>query len=257
MDSSDITFDFSDRIAIVTGAASGIGHAIALELARSGAAVVVGDVKQEDADRAVGEIEDAGGKAVAVAGDVADPATADELVKAASALPGTLSMAINNAGIGGPSAPLGEYPPDGWRKVIDINLSGVFYGMRAQIAAMAGQGTKGSIVNMASILGSVGFAGSGAYVAAKHGVVGMTRTAAIEYAPKGIRVNAVAPGFIATRLVEATTDEAQLKGLADRHPIGRLGTPEEVAALTLFLLSNRASFITGSYHLVDGGYTAP
>ncbi|MFC0341208.1 SDR family NAD(P)-dependent oxidoreductase [Paracoccus niistensis] len=251
-----MTFDFSDRVAIVTGAGSGIGRAIALELGRSGAAVVVGDLKQEVAEKVVAEIEAAGGKALAVAGDVADPANAEALVRAAAGLPGTLSMAVNNAGIGGPHADAGDYPLDGWKRVIDINLNGVLYGMRAQLAAMAAAGTKGSIVNMASILGSVGFAGSSAYVAAKHGVVGMTKSAAWEYGPRGIRVNAVGPGFILTPLVEEAMDEAALQALAERHAPGRLGTPEEVSALTLFLLSDRASFITGSYHLVDGGYTA-
>ena len=256
MSASDITFDFSGRVAIVTGAGSGIGRAIALELAQSGAGVVLGDLKQEVADKVVAEIEAAGGKAVAVGGDVADPANADALVRAAESLPGTLSMAVNNAGIGGPHADAGDYPLDGWQRVIDINLNGVLYGMRAQLAAMAAAGTKGSIVNMASILGSVGFAGSSAYVAAKHGVVGMTKTAAWEYGPRGIRVNAVGPGFILTPLIQDTMDEAALQGLAARHPPGLLGTSEEVSALTLFLLSDRASFITGSYHLVDGGYTA-
>lgn len=253
---SDITFDFSGRVAIVTGAGSGIGRAIALELARSGAEIVVGDLKQEVAEKVVAEIEAAGGKALAVAGDVADPANAEALVEAAGRLPGTLAMAVNNAGIGGPHADAGDYPLEGWKRVIDINLNGVLYGMRAQLAAMAAAETKGSIVNMASILGSVGFAGSSAYVAAKHGVVGMTKSAAWEYGARGIRVNAVGPGFILTPLVEDAMDEAALQGLAQRHALGRLGTSEEVAALTLFLLSDRASFITGSYHLVDGGYTA-
>lgn len=256
MSASDITFDFSGRVAIVTGAGSGIGRAIALELARSGAAVVAGDLTQEAADKVVAEIAAAGGRAVAVAGDVADPANADALVRAAQDLPGRLTIAVNNAGIGGPHADAGDYPLDGWKKVIDINLNGVLYGMRAQLAAMAAAGTKGSIVNMASILGSVGFAGSSAYVAAKHGVVGMTKSAAWEYGARGIRVNAIGPGFILTPLVEDAMDEAALQGLAQRHALGRLGNPEEVAALTLFLLSDRASFITGSYHLVDGGYTA-
>lgn len=256
MSTSDVTFDFSGRVAIVTGAGSGIGRAIALELARSGAGVVVGDLRQDVADAVVSEIEGAGGRAVGVAGDVADPANADALIRAAAGLPGTLAMAVNNAGIGGPHADAGDYPLDGWKTVIDINLNGVLYGMRAQLAAMAGAGTRGSIVNMASILGSVGFAGSSAYVAAKHGVVGMTKAAAWEYGARGIRVNAVGPGFILTPLVEDSMDDAALDGLARRHALGRLGAAEEVAALTLFLLSDRARFITGSYHLVDGGYTA-
>lgn len=250
---SDISFDFSGRTAIVTGAGSGIGAAIALELGRSGAAVVAADLKRDAAEAVAADIEAAGGKARALAGDVADPVHADELVAAARDLGGRFSMAVNNAGIGGPSEQAGDYPLDGWRKVIDINLNAVFFGMKAQINAMLEGG--GSIVNMASILGSVAFPSSGAYVAAKHGVLGMTKTAAIEYAPKGVRVNAVGPGFIATPLLDAL-DREVTDGLVGLHPIGRLGTSEEVSALTLFLLSDRASFITGSYHLVDGGYTA-
>ena len=255
MTQSDIVFDFSDRVAIVTGAGSGIGEAIALELGRSGASVVVSDLKTENAERVAAAIRDAGAQAVGVAGDVTDPDHADELVAAAGRLPGTLRMAVNNAGIGGPSAKTGDYPLDGWRQVIDVNLTGVFYGLRAQIAAMRANGG-GSIVNMASILGSVGFENSPAYVAAKHAVVGLTKTAALEHAADGVRVNAVGPGFIRTPLLDQM-DDATLDFLAGKHAFGRLGTPEEVAALTLFLLSDRASFVTGSYHLVDGGYTAP
>lgn len=255
MTSSDVRFDFSGRTAIVTGAGSGIGAAIARELGRSGAAVVVADLKRDAAEAVAAEIEAAGGKARVVAGDVAEAGHAEELVAAARDLGGRFSMAVNNAGIGGPSAATGEYPSDGWGRVIDINLNAVFSAMRAQIPAMLESGKGGAIVNMASILASVAFPNAPAYVAAKHGVLGLTRTAAIEYAARGIRVNAVGPGFIATPLLDALEQEVmdQLVGL---HPAGRLGTAEEVAALTLFLLSDRASFITGSYHLVDGGYTA-
>ena len=253
---TDIRFDFSGSVAIVTGAGSGIGEAIAMELARSGAAVVVGDLKSDTAEKIAQAIRDAGGTAAAVAGDVTDPTNADALVAAARDLPGTLRMAVNNAGIGGPAEKTGDYPLDGWRQVIDINLSGVFYGLRAQIQAMRETGQGGSIVNMASILGSVGFATASAYVAAKHGVLGLTKTAALEHAADGIRVNAVGPGFIRTPLL-AQMDDATLEHLAGEDALKRLGTSEEVAALTLFLLSDRAGFITGSYHLVDGGYTAP
>jgi NAD(P)-dependent dehydrogenase (short-subunit alcohol dehydrogenase family) len=168
---------------------------------------------------------------------------------------GGLHLAVNNAGIGGPSAPTGEYPLDGWQTVIDVNLNGVFYGLRCEIQAMLKSGG-GAVVNMASILGSVGFASAVAYTSAKHALLGMTKVAAMEYATKGIRINAVGPGFIDTPLLSKNLDANTLKYVAGLHPIQRLGRAEEVSALTCFLLSDCASFITGSYHLVDGGYVA-
>ena len=150
---------------------------------------------------------------------------------------------------------IGEYPIDGWDKVTSINLSGVFYGMRYQIPAML-KNKSGAIVNMASILGKVGFPSSGAYVAAKHGVVGLTETAALEYATQGIRVNTVGPGFIKTPLLDTNLNKEQLEGIAAMHPMKRLGTAEEVAELVLWLVSDKASFVTGSYYNVDGGYLA-
>ncbi len=248
-------FDFTQKTAIVTGAASGIGEAVALELAASGAFVVVSDLDKAACDKVVAAILDRDGAAAGFAADVADPEAAEALVKFAEAETGALHLAVNNAGIGGPQAKAGEYPLDGWRKVIDVNLNGVFYGMRYQIPAMERAGG-GAIVNMASILGSVGFAGASAYVAAKHAVLGLTRTAAMEYSAAGIRINAVGPGFIGTPLLTKNLEQEVLDGLASLHPIGRIGTSEEVSALTCFLLSERASFISGSYHLVDGAYTA-
>jgi NAD(P)-dependent dehydrogenase (short-subunit alcohol dehydrogenase family) len=253
---TDIRFDFRDRTAIVTGAASGIGHEVALELGRSGARVIVSDLDEGSCRTVVEEIVAAGGHADAFAADVADEDAMKNLVAFAEAKGNGLHMSVNNAGIGGPSLPTGEYPAEDWRRVIDINLNGVFYGMRWQIPAMQRSGG-GAIVNMASILGSVGFANAAPYVAAKHALLGLTRTAAIEYAPKCVRVNAVGPGFIDTPLLSANLSEEALAGLAALHPMGRIGTCAEVSALTCFLLSDRASFITGSYHLVDGGYTAP
>lgn len=253
---TDIHFDFQGRTAIVTGAASGIGREIALELGASGALVVVSDLHDDACQRVASEITEKGGDARPFAADVADEAAMRALVGFAEAQADGLHMAVNNAGIGGPSRPTGEYPAEDWRRVIDVNLNGVFYGMRWQIPAMQRSGG-GAIVNMSSILGSVGFAHAAPYVAAKHALLGLTRTAAMEYAQAGIRVNAVGPAFIDTPLLSGNLSPDVMAGLAALHPMGRIGTPAEVSALTCFLLSGRASFVTGSYHLVDGGYTAP
>lgn len=239
----------------MTGAGSGIGRAIALGLAAEGAHVVVSDLDEAGGAQSVASIEEAGGTATFVRADVSRPEDGEALAGAAVREFGALHIAVNNAGISGPSAPSGEYPIDGWDRVIAVNLSGVFYGMRHQIPALLASGG-GSIVNVASILGQVGFANSSAYVAAKHGVVGLTRNAAIEYAARGIRVNAVGPAFINTPLIEKNMTPEGRAALVSKHPIGRLGEPEEVAALVVWLSSDRASFVTGSYYAIDGGYLA-
>lgn len=246
---------FKDKVAIVTGAGSGIGAAIARQLAHGGAKVVVADLDLNHATSVAADITAAQGTAIATQVDVGDAIEVEALVEFTKRTYGGLQLAVNNAGIGGPSAPTGEYPLEGWKKVIDVNLNGVFFGLRYEIPAILASGG-GAIVNMASILGTLGFAQAPAYVAAKHGMVGLTKSAAIEYAKHGIRINSVGPGFIDTPLLSNNLDAAALGYVTGLHPIGRLGTSEEVAALTCFLLSDAASFITGSYHLVDGGYSA-
>lgn len=242
--------DFTGKVAIVTGGASGIGAAVCRQLAAGGAKVAVADYNLDAAQALAGEL----GEAIAVQVDVADAAAVQRMVEATVERFGALHLAVNNAGIGGPSHPTAEYPLDDWHRVIDVNLHGVMYSMKYELEAMLAAGG-GAIVNMASILGSVGWSGSLPYVAAKHALLGMTKTTAIEYATRGIRVTAVGPAFIDTPLLEGL-DRSVYDGLVGLHPVGRLGTPDEVAALTCFLLSDDASFVTGSYHLVDGGFTA-
>jgi NAD(P)-dependent dehydrogenase (short-subunit alcohol dehydrogenase family) len=243
------------RVTLVTGAGSGIGRAIAHGFAAEGAKVVVSDLDESGGAETVADIEKRGGRAIFVRADVSKPENCEALVAAAVEEFGALHVAVNNAGIAGPSAPAGEYPVEGWNSVIAVNLSGVFYGMRYQIPALLDSGG-GSIVNVASILGQVGFRNSAAYVAAKHGVVGLTRNAALEYAARGIRVNTVGPAFIKTPLIEENmTPEAREKLIA-LHPMGRLGEADEVAELVVWLSSEKASFVTGSYYAIDGGYLA-
>lgn len=244
-----------DRVAIVTGAGSGIGRASAVKLAEAGASIVVSDIDQAGGAETVRQILENEGQAVFFSADASKPTDNEALVAEALKRFGALHIALNNAGISGPNAAVGEYPIDAWDNVIATNLSGVFYGMRYQLPAMQAAGG-GAIVNMASILGQVGFRNSAAYVAAKHGVIGLTRNAALEYARANIRVNAIGPGFISTPLLERNLNAETMKGLAKLHPMGRLGEAEEVAELVLWLSSHKASFVTGSYYPIDGGYLA-
>lgn len=246
------------KIGLVTGAGSGIGRSTAVAMAREGAKVVVSDVDDKGGAETVKMIADSGGDAFYVRADVSNPEHVEALVKASVDHYGALQLAVNNAGIGGEAGTVADYSLEGWRKLMSINLDGVFFSMKYEIPAMLAAGG-GSIVNTASILGLVGWPQAPAYVAAKHGVVGLTKAAAIEYAQAGIRVNAVNPGFIATPLLTSagiTEGSDMYAFIAGKHAMNRLGTAEEVAEGIVWLLSDKASFVTGIPLPIDGGFTA-
>jgi NAD(P)-dependent dehydrogenase (short-subunit alcohol dehydrogenase family) len=243
------------KVSIITGAGSGIGREVARRFAAEGSVVVVSDIHEEGGRQTVMEIEKAKGAAFFIRADTSKVTDCEALVTETVKRFGGLHVAVNNAGIAGPSAPVGEYSVEGWDKVIAVNLSGVFYGMRHQIPAMLKAGG-GSIINVASVLGQVATRNASAYTAAKHGVVGLTRAAALEYGAHRIRVNAVGPGFIRTPLLEKNLTPEMTRLLEGQHALGRLGESNEVAELVLWLASDKASFVTGSYHPVDGGYLA-
>lgn len=241
-----------NKTVIITGAASGIGKATALLFATAGANVVVSDINEQEGTKLVADIRNSGAKASFFMTNVAIAGEMEALVDFAVKTYGKLDIAVNNAGIGGEQNPIADMSIEGWQKVMSINLNSLFYGLKYQITAMLKTGG-GSIVNISSILGSVGFYGSAGYSAAKHGIIGLTQTAALEYSSQQIRVNAVGPGFIDTPLLNAL--DAQMKSqLVAMHPIGRLGKSEEVAELVFWLGSDKSSFVTGSYYPIDGGY---
>lgn len=245
-----------NKVAIVTGAASGIGAATALLFARQGAKVILSDINETSGKAIVSEITNHGGQAVFVKADVSRAEDCRKLIAEATALYGRLDIAFNNAGIGGESNAVGDMSIEGWEKVIAVNLNSVFYCMKYEIQAMEKNGS-GTIVNMASILGQVGFAHAAGYVAAKHGILGLTKTAAIEYSARNIRINVVGPGFIDTPLLATAGIDGNAKTqIAGMHPIGRLGKAEEVAELVLWLVSEKSSFVSGAYYPIDGGYLA-
>lgn len=244
------------KVAIVTGGASGIGRTTAVRFGEEGVNVVVADVSEEGGQETVDMIEEAGAEGVFVETDVTDPAATDEMVDTAVAEFGRLDIAFNNAGIEGESAPIVEQPQDAWERVIAVNLGGIWNSMRSELPIMLDQG-EGVIVNTSSILGKVGFEGAGPYTASKHGVVGLTKVAAIEYAPEGLRINAVCPGFIRTPMIDrygVTSDPEMEEEVANLHAAKRLGEPDEIADTVLWLSSDGASFVNGEAVNVDGGY---
>lgn len=248
--------NFEGKTALVTGGGSGLGEAISKDLASNGVKVVVVDINLDAATRVVDEITAAGGTASAFQANTMVADDSKKAVDFAVETYGALNYAVNNAGIGGANAPTGEIDLEDWDRVIGINLNGVLYGMRYQIPEILKAGAaEGAIVNMASIHGTVAALGNSAYTATKHAVVGLTKNAAAEYGAQGLRINAIGPGYIDTPLLKSAPAEV-LDSLQAKHPLGRLGRPEEIANVTTFLLSDKASFMTGSYVLVDGGYTA-
>jgi NAD(P)-dependent dehydrogenase (short-subunit alcohol dehydrogenase family) len=250
---SDVTADLEGMVAVVTGGGSGIGRATAHLLAARGANVLVADIERAHADTVAKEIGDA---ATSMQVDVTNLDDVEAMVRQAVLSYGGLHIAINNAGTSGTFGSTADVDPDEWRRVVDLNLGGVFYCMRAEIPAILESGG-GAIVNTSSGAGLMGFAGLPAYVASKHGVIGLTRAAALEYSAKGIRVNAVCPGTVRTPMLEAFTgDESTLQAMGRAMPIKRLATPEEIAEAMVWLASPAASYVTGHALAVDGGAAA-
>jgi len=244
-----------DKVAIVSGAGSGIGRAIAITYAKEGAKVVVADINEEHANETVKLIQENGGEAFTVKADSSKADENKKLVEATVAKYGRLDIGCNNAGMGGPAKPTGEYEPEEWDRVIALNLNGVFYACKYQLQQMEKNGG-GAIINIASIHGQVAAPNSPAYTASKHAVVGLTKNIAAEYAQKNIRCNAVGPGYIETPLLAANLTDDAKKAISAKSPINRLGTAQEIADLVAFLSSDKSSFTTGSYMIADGGYTA-
>jgi len=248
------------KVALVTGGASGIGRATALAMAREGARVAVSDLSKDGIEGTVALINGIGGQSIAIQGDVTKEADVANMVARTVSAFGRVDCAFNNAGVAGRSVgPPGErihqLSEASVAKMFSVNLMGVFLCLKHEIAQMLKQGGGGAIVNTASIAGLIGLATSGHYVATKHGVVGLTKTAAIEYAQDGIRVNCVNPGYIKTPMTKETMDERYDEIMA-KVPVKRLGVPEEIAEAVVWMCSDKASFMTGASHVIDGGYSA-
>ncbi|WP_050630990.1 SDR family NAD(P)-dependent oxidoreductase [Bradyrhizobium viridifuturi] len=248
------------KAALVTGGGSGIGRATAIAIAREGARVAVSDLSKDGIEETVALINAAGGQSIAIQGDVTDEADVANMVARTVSAFGRIDCAFNNAGVAGrsvgpPGQRIHELTQSSVAKMFSVNLMGVFLCLKYEIAQMLKQGGGGAIVNTASIAGLVGLATSGHYVATKHGVVGLTKSAAIEYAQDGIRVNCVNPGYIKTPMTKETMDERYDEIIA-KVPVRRLGVPEEIAEAVVWMCSDKASFMTGASHVVDGGYSA-
>jgi NAD(P)-dependent dehydrogenase (short-subunit alcohol dehydrogenase family) len=251
-----IQFDYSGKVAFVTGGGTGIGRATALAFAQAGASVTVLGRTEASTQETVRLIEQAGGRAIAIRGDVSKEDDVKASIDKTVATFGRLDFAFNNAGVEHGAIPIADISTAEWERQIGINLSGAFFCMKHQIPLMLKQGG-GSIVNTSSGAGVRGFAGQAAYCAAKFGLIGMSKAAALDYAAKGIRVNVVSPGFIATPMMERFTGgtEAGLRTVVAKEPVGRPGCPEEIAATVLWLCSDAAAFSVGSNIVVDGGQT--